>query len=405
LPSELLFHILSFLPPLSLAQASRTSRTFREHADSDHLWAILVNSNLPSPIHDPSPFPTFKSLYASHHPLWFVVRNKIWFSDVTNTGKLILARYDHRRGAIDGYRLVARHISRGFEPWARNPLVLVHSFNPKVSLWLDDPVVQLDKFVPSPRRNKLDWPTAEIRMPMALEEQRVFSSMILCKKMEDRELDDPTREVWPPRHIPADERVDITYSRFVSFRSEHNRPQRLGEICESAFRVRRWIHFINHPSPYDQGAVVDGISTYSTLNPDLYTPTAEKPYRGIWVGDYSTHGFEFLLILQRYKHERPAGVGLPARNRRESAASSNDDGEEGPGGARNPDGPELPMGMGLEAVKLTGDPHIPRGEISFMADDIGPRGLIRVADEEIFKDAPVVRSRGHIAAPNFRDGE
>jgi hypothetical protein len=30
--------------------------------------------------------------------------------------------------------------------------------------------------------------------------------------------------------------------------------------------------------------------------------------------------------------------------------------------------------------------------------------LIRIADEEPFKNAHVVRSRGHIAAANFRDG-
>jgi hypothetical protein len=38
------------------------------------------------------------------------------------------------------------------------------------------------------------------------------------------------------------------------------------------------------------------VYTYATLDPKLYTPTEEKPYRGIWVGDYSGHGCEFLLV-------------------------------------------------------------------------------------------------------------
>jgi len=37
------------------------------------------------------------------------------------------------------------------------------------------------------------------------------------------------------------------------------------------------------------------IITYSTLDPVLYTPTPTKPWRGIWVGDYSGHGCEFLV--------------------------------------------------------------------------------------------------------------
>lgn len=59
----------------------------------------------------------------------------------------------------------------------------------------------------------------------------------------------------------------------------------------------------------------------------------------------------------------------------------------------------------IEAVKLTGDPNIPRGEYTFIAPDIGPNGLLRVASEEMFKGAKIVRSVGHIAARGFRDGE
>jgi hypothetical protein len=59
----------------------------------------------------------------------------------------------------------------------------------------------------------------------------------------------------------------------------------------------------------------------------------------------------------------------------------------------------------IEAVKLTGDPNIPRGEHTFIADDIGPAGLIRIAEEHPFRGARVVKSRGHVAARGFLNGE
>ena len=58
----------------------------------------------------------------------------------------------------------------------------------------------------------------------------------------------------------------------------------------------------------------------------------------------------------------------------------------------------------LEAIKLTGDPNVPRGEYSWIAEDIGPKGLIRVATEQMFKGARVVRSLGHCANRGYRNG-
>lgn len=58
----------------------------------------------------------------------------------------------------------------------------------------------------------------------------------------------------------------------------------------------------------------------------------------------------------------------------------------------------------LEAIKLTGDPNVPRGQYTWIAEDIGPDGLIRVADEDPFRGARVVKSFGHTAARGFRNG-
>lgn len=55
----------------------------------------------------------------------------------------------------------------------------------------------------------------------------------------------------------------------------------------------------------------------------------------------------------------------------------------------------------LEAIKLTGDPNIPRGEYTFMAEDIGDEGLVRIAKEDQFKGARIVKSKGQLANRNF----
>lgn len=135
------------------------------------------------------------------------------------------------------------------------------------------------------------------------------------------------------------------------------------------------------------------VYTYATLDPKLYTPTEDKPYRGIWIGDYSGHGCEFLLMHQPDDDEPfdPASlVQEPDETAEEFETRKHD---------------ERVYRGSIRAIKLTGDPNVPRGEYTFVADDIGKNGFVRVATEERFKGARVVKSRGHIAQTMFRDGE
>ncbi|RYG42327.1 DUF3506 domain-containing protein, partial [bacterium] len=93
------------------------------------------------------------------------------------------------------------------------------------------------------------------------------------------------------------------------FSSRKHKPQTLSEISETNFRLRTWSHF-SHGILNLGPRIGEAVSTWSTLSPSLYTPTSEKPYQGIFVGDYAAHGCEILLVLQS---ESP-----PASARRES---------------------------------------------------------------------------------------
>ena len=145
LPTELIDHILTFLGPIDLVSLSSTCRLLSAHAGSDLSWQRHVQDNVPGVrLTSPSPCSTYRELYIAHDPHWFLSKYKVWFCDNFLTGKIIIARYDPRRGCIEGYRLVAERPTPTFDPWEADDEVLIHSFNPRCRLHLDQPVLQLD---------------------------------------------------------------------------------------------------------------------------------------------------------------------------------------------------------------------------------------------------------------------
>lgn len=405
LPAEIIHQIFTLLDPISLADLSQTCHLLRTHAHDGKLWYEFVKQQVPvQPLLSPGLCNTWRDLYAAHHPYWFLTRHKLWFSDKAYTGSamtgsLIVARFDPRRGCIEAYRLVAEHGDRTFEQWPLDPNVIVHAFNPRVRLWLDDPIIKLD-FGSAPPRKRLQ---REIVMPLG--NAHGIRSLLFRSRRIPPAIQYQSMSLWPPDIIPTSERVRNDSPNL--FRSDSQKPKTLAEASDTTFRIRKWMEFGS------VGASVglrmgEDVMTFSTLPEDCYTPTKEKPWQGIWVGDYSGHGCEYLVVLQPEKRAEPSNSRPSSQESSSSHACTNmESASDGAGNAGEDDtdeqAEEAPYRGRLEAIKLTGDPNVPRGEYTFIADDIGRKGLIRIAEERPFIGARIVKSRGHIAARGFID--
>lgn len=352
-----------------------------------------MQENVPTvTLTNPAPYATFRDLYVAHDPYWFLPKYKIWFSDYFLTGKIIIVRYVQQRGCIEGYRLVAERMPPSFDTWEADEEVLIHSFTPHTKLHLDQPILHLNgQYVPSQGRYKnRDNPNRfQAEVPMLNIERNnngVFSNLLLTRPIEEH----PNMQLWPPPTVPSRHRVRNASQQ--GFLGDGHRPSKRAEISDLSFRIRHWMEMTgtsNAPGVH----LGEEVYTYATLDPKIYTPTPDKPWRGIWVGDYSGHGCEFLLMNQPDDSE-PFDESSVVQHAYETPEEFETRKKE-----------ERVYRGSLEAIKLTGDPNIPRGEYTFIADDISQNGYIRTAEEERFKGARIVRSRGHIAARMFRNGK
>jgi hypothetical protein len=440
LPTELIDTILSYLSPGDLVTVSETCRKLRRNATSDIHWLRRIQANIPgATLTTPYPCQTYQALYAAHDTRWFLPKYKIWFCDRELMGKLVIVRYDQRRGCIEGYQLLAISNRTTYQHWPAESQVIIHGFEPQVKLHIDKPVLQLhvkDK-VKDKSRNRF---SAELPMSLDNGSDGLFSNFLLARPLESGTAASklaepfPYDSVWPPPAIPARHRV-----AGEAFSPPHEqsgtihpslRPTNRADTSDQAFRIRHWMEmtrpsrtpsFMLQPNPHfpmlpvfpptvlpSGGApglgttdavgysvhMGEEVDTYSTLDPKLYNPTAEKPWRGIWVGDYSGHGCEFLLINQ---------PDDPVATDEELGLVRGFDESDAVWERRRLDA-RVYRGR-LEAIKLTGDPNVPRGEYTFVADELGEAGFVGIAQEPPFQGTRVVQSKGHVARAGFQGGE
>lgn len=484
LPSELIDHILAYLSPLDLSSVCLVNRALYTHAVADHLWQAIVQANVPgTKLTTPYPCASFRDLYAAHDPHWFLTKYKLWFCDRDLTGKLIIVRYDERRGVIEGYQLLANSTTSSSlvsgapgQNSNSDVEVEIHDFQPEIKLHLDKPVLQMRanslentirataRKSSTPSLQGLSTPSAtatpvsfsrfSAETPMPLDDRysdTMFNTFMLARALSDadpsvehrRDLGFPYGNIWPPPAIPATERVSAAH--FMRDGGEviaqEERPMKRSEVSDKSFRIRSWMEmrpaglrgvsrgwlgaslfggdsdwefdsgggvFSQASRPWFTGGISpgvpvhgsvgahigDSVTTYSTLDPEVYAPTPDQPWKGIWVGDYSTHGCEFLLV----KQDQPKPFDEAA------FAATRIEGETDAEFARRRAEARKFRGS-LEAVKLTGDPNVPRGECTFYADDLGEDGYVTTVEEGPFTGARVVQSKGHIARTGFTHGK
>ncbi|KAK0630452.1 hypothetical protein B0T17DRAFT_506923 [Bombardia bombarda] len=493
LPTELIDSILSYLSPIDLTSVSAACRSLYIHATAEHLWQAQVQAHVPGVrVTSAYPYASFRALFQAHDPRWFLPKHKIWFSDSTLTGRLILTRYDQRRGCIEGYQLLAVSNRTTFQTWQADTHVIIHAFEPQVKLHLDKPILHLPAS-PSPEKSHVESIShgtslplrtaaaaadvvggAEVgnssgyaegeasnnssssgssssttkpqgneggvktkgsrfqaEIPMHLASDTMHNNFLHAQALAPVEpalraaLHFPYGNLWPPPTIPSHHRVAGTSQHGMDPPLEGiDIPSRRQDISDQTFRIRKWLE-MRIPSAATAGGqmgtplgvagwspqwtslpadmlgmnmlarlglhVGEQVATYSTLDPKLYTPTPEKPYRGIWVGDYSGHGCEFLLINQ------PDDEDDDFSGPESLIQKENETDEEF---ARRKMDETVYRGR-LEAIKLTGDANVPRGEYTFVVEDLGEQGFVTVVQEPPFTGARVVRSKGHIASTGF----
>ncbi|KAK9239878.1 hypothetical protein V1525DRAFT_397024 [Lipomyces kononenkoae] len=346
-PTEIKVKICTFLDGESLIAIGSTCKQFNSLVhDSEECWQsvclpILLTSLPPDAPLSPAPYNSYRDLYSSLRRFaWFTPG--LWHGNRDLLGSLYVSRYNPATGHLEAHEVFCIHDRSAMLPyreWSLSPAVFVQDFQPRIERSLT-PVVKFGPRTEYGKNNEIPQP----RSPRGMTTTFFHAAAILPERIVY-----PQMNLWPPQLIPAEDRTRNESPTGFRGHVLHHK-----DASTNLFRLRRWISFMNADS---HGVIMgERVETIARLRPDLYTSNPEFPYRGLWIGDYESHGGEFILFHQ------------PTKNR-------------------------------LEAIKLTGDPNVPRAEYSFVVDDLSHTE--RVCAEPEWPGARVVAAQGHTAALNF----
>lgn len=358
LPLEILEDILSLLDGRDLVQLATTCTAFnRIIFTEDIVWRRKAKSTFG--VNSCFPYASFFRLFSSLYQFSWL-EQAIWIGDNVQFGSLLLSKYNPQNGTICLYKLlgtvpssVTVHVLRE-EPtfFSANPFVAlstrklsVNPFGPYVEL---SGSTRYDKDSSMWKYPRSGGAIIGVMRATALKPERISRSM----------------SVWPPFNIPAADRTRNTSSN--NFGGHYSPGKSLAS--PNLFRLRRFPSFSNIVSTSLE------METFSKLSSDLLTPTREFPWRGIWMADYSSHGPEFLLFHQSSK-SRLEAIKLTGMYYTD---------------------------MIIADVNDSGDVCVPRGEISFIVENLDHPLPVTYSE---WPNSPVLESRGQISQINFVNRE
>jgi hypothetical protein len=399
LPEEIQFSICTYLPATTLISLSQTCRHFSRLCLDDSLWSGLVQQNVAYklPTHCPSS-PSWHDAFIQLYPFWFLARQRIWISNHEISGGLVVAQYLVSTNHIELWHLSVRNSCDDTDRlstqqlWRRDQSVLIKDF---------EPIVRTFKEVFPDAAPLLRIPNSSNIVRRDGHLMRMRSSDLQPARDLPAHAIDPGTVVWPPQTIPAPGRTrNMSINNYYSV---GHRPQKTSEISQNVFRVSQvasW-HRLGADGSFSRRH--DLMETWGTLTKEEYTPTPQKPLRGIWVGDYNGHGAEFIAFLQPDKAQMPQQALQEIKRVRGCDFYTFSDDEVDAMDEERFHGEKL-RGP-LLAVKITGDINVPRGEYAFIASDLGANATLRVSEEDPFRGVRVVRAVGHTAGIMMAGGK
>jgi hypothetical protein len=168
------------------------------------------------------------------------LRGKLWMGDHRFTGQLLVSRFIAEAGAIEGFSLQVTNKTVSPKPHSLDDVRVVYYCDPEVSL-SQEPVFHVGADSGHGANRK----------------SRDRATFTVLSRVD-------TASSWPPNIIPAKDRTKVS--------SRGNGLSHSKDYSNELFRLE------------------EGTKTYTfaAIDPKLFTPDEESPYRGIWTGIYSS---------------------------------------------------------------------------------------------------------------------